>query len=100
MPNPNEITLAEAITMTHAYQNDSLFSGQTISAKITNAAYLDIINQTGCVEVRTYFAKNEAGALTLVMVGVDTNGNDMTAGKIMNRHQLCPIECAPNSPLM
>lgn len=100
MPNPNEITLAEAITMTHAYQNDSLFSGQTISAKIPNAAYLDIINQTGCVEVRTYFAKNEAGALTLVMVGVDTNGNDMTAGKIMNRHQLCPIECAPNSPLM
>lgn len=100
MPNPNEITLAEAITMTHAYQNDSLFSGQTISAKIPNAAYLDIINQPGCVEVRTYFAKNEAGALTLVMVGVDTNGNDMTAGKIMNRHQLCPIECAPNSPLM
>ena len=100
MPNPNEITLAEAITMTHAYQNDSLFSGQTISAKIPNAAYLDIINQTGCVEVRTYFAKNAAGDLTLVIVGVDSNGNDMTAGKIMNRAKLCPIECAPNSPLM
>ena len=100
MPNPNEITLAEAITMTHAYQNDSLFSGQTISAKIPNAAYLDIINQPGCVEVRTYFAKNAAGALTLVLVGVDANGNDMTAGKIMNRYQLCPFQCAPNSPLM
>lgn len=96
----NEITLAEAIGMTHAYQNDSLFSGQTVSAKIPNSAYLDIINQPGCVEVRTYFAKNAAGALTLVMVGVDANGNDMTAGKIMNRANLCPNACPPNSPLM
>lgn len=96
----NEITLSEAIGMTHAYQNDSLFSGQTVSAKIPNAAYLEIINQPGCVEVRTYFAKNAAGALTLVIVGVDANGNDMTAGKIMNRYQLCPNDCPPNSPLM
>jgi len=96
----NEITLAEAIGMTHAYQNDSLFSGQTVSAKIPNAAYLEIINQPGCVEVRTYFAKNAAGALTLVIVGVDANGNDMTAGKIMNRLIKCPNDCPPNSPLM
>jgi 3-deoxy-D-arabino-heptulosonate 7-phosphate (DAHP) synthase len=67
----NEITLAEAITMTHAYQNDPLFAGQTIAAKINNASYLEIINQPGCVEVRTYFAKDAAGALTLVAVGVD-----------------------------
>ena len=100
MPNPNEITLAEAITMREAYQTDSLFAEQAIAVTDSNDPYLEIINQPGCVEVRTYFAKNEAGALTLVMVGVDTNGNDMTAGKIMNLHQLCPIECAPNSPLM
>lgn len=100
MPNPNEITLAEANTMPHAYQNDSLFSGQTISAKIPNAAYLDIINQTGCVEVRTYFAKNAAGDLTLVIVGVDSNGNDMTAGKIMNNFECCPQSCPQNSPLI
>jgi hypothetical protein len=96
----NEITLAEAITMAHAYQNDPLFAGQTIAAKLNNASYLEIINQPGCVEVRTYFAKDAAGALTLVAVGVDGNGNDMTSGKIMNRFKHCPVTCAQNSPLM
>ena len=96
----NEITLAEAITMTHAYQNDPLFAGQTIAAKLNNASYLEIINQPGCVEVRTYFAKDAAGALTLVAVGVDGNGDDMTSGKIMNRFKRCPVTCAQNSPLM
>ncbi len=96
----NEITLAEAITMTHAYQNDPLFAGQTIAAKINNASYLEIINQPGCVEVRTYFAQGAAGALTLVAVGVDGNGNDMTSGKIMNRFSRCPTICPQNSPLM
>jgi hypothetical protein len=96
----NEITLAEAITMTHAYQNDPLFAGQTIAAKINNASYLEIINQPGCVEVRTYFAKDAAGALTLVAVGVDGNGNDMTSGKIMDKFRRCPTECPQNSPLM
>ena len=61
----NEITLAEAITMTHAYQNDPLFAGQAIAAKLNNASYLEIINQPGCVEVRTYFAKDAAGAATV-----------------------------------
>lgn len=100
MPNPNEITLAEAGVMTHAYQNDPLFTGQTIAVKIANDAYLDIINQPGCVEIRSYFAKNTAGELTLVLVGVDNNGDDMTNGKIMNRFKRCSIECAQNSPLM
>jgi hypothetical protein len=100
MSNPNAITLSEseAATMTHAYQNDSTFAGMTISAKIPNAAYQDIITQPGCVEVRTNFAKNSNGDLTLVVVGVD--GNDMTSGAIMNRFGICPSNCPQNSPLM
>jgi hypothetical protein len=100
MSNPHEITLAEAITMTQAYQNDPFFSLQTLSAKIPADAYLDIINQTGCEEVRTYFAKNDLGDLTLVVVGVDEYGNDMTNGKIMNKFTRCPDDCPQNSPLM
>ncbi len=100
MSNPHEITLAEAITMTHAYQSDTLFTGQTVAAKISADAYLEIINQHGCEAVRAYFAKNAAGELTLVIVGVDSNGNDMTSGKIMNRTENCPINCSQNSPLL
>ncbi len=100
MSNPNEISLAEASSMTHSYQNDPAFSGMTISCKISNSAYQDIMSQPGCVEVRSYFAKNSSGNLTLVIVGVDTNGNDMTNGIIMNRFTPCPTNCPPNSPLM
>lgn len=100
MSNPHEITLAEAVTMTHAYQNDSTFANQTIAVKTSNDAYLDIINQPGCVEVRSYFAKDANGVLTLVTVGVDAIGEDMTSGKIMNHYFHCPLNCPNNSPLM
>lgn len=100
MPNPHEITLAAAVAMTEAYQTDSLFADQTIAVKASNDTYLEIINQTGCVAVRSYFAKNANGDLTLVIVGVDSNGNDMTAGKIMNNFVRCPQSCPQNSPLI
>ena len=100
MSNPHEITLNEAITMTRAYRNDTLFTGQSIAAKISADAYLEIINQQGCVAVRSYFAKNAAGELTLVIVGVDSSGNDMTSGKLMNRAENCPVVCSQNSPLL
>ncbi len=100
MSNPHEITLAEAVTMTHAYQNDSTFANQTIAVKTSNDAYLDIINQPGCVEVRSYFAKDANGVLTLVIVGVDANGDDMTNGKIMDKALPCPTNCPINSPLI
>ncbi len=100
MSNPHEITLAEAVTMTHAYQNDSTFANQTIAVKTSNDVYLDIINQPGCVEVRSYFAKDANGVLTLVIVGVDANGDDMTNGKIMDYFHPCPHNCHSSSPLM
>lgn len=100
MTNPNEITLAEAIIMTHAFQNDSTFAGMNISGKMPNTAYHDIMSQPGCVEVRTYFAKNSNGDLTFVVIGVDSNGNDMITGAIMNKVFPCPSNCPHNSPLM
>jgi hypothetical protein len=100
MNNANEISLTEASAMTHAYQNDARFTGMTVSGKMPNSAYQTIMNQPGCIEIRTYFAKNANGDLTFVVVGVDSNGNDMTSGAIMNRVSPCPSNCPPNSPLM
>lgn len=100
MNNSNEITLNEAITLTHAYQNDLLFTDQTIAVKTSIETYLDIINQPGCIEVRSYFAKDLNGKLTLVVIGVDVNGNDIINGKIMDRFDHCPMQCNSNSPLM
>lgn len=54
--NNHEITLAEAITMTHAYQNSPQFAGQTRAGLITASAVQDLLNQPGCAGMRIYFA--------------------------------------------
>jgi hypothetical protein len=98
--NPHIITLSEAETMTHAYQQDAQFQGLTVACRIDNEAYQEVMSQSGCVSIRTYFALNAQGDLTIVAVGVDENGDDMTNGVLLNRAYDCPSECAPNSPLL
>jgi hypothetical protein len=100
MSNPHEITLAEAATMTHAYQNATQFQGLTIAVKFDRIAYDEILVQPGCVAVRSYFSLDSMNALTLVLVGVDVNNNDLTNGKIMDGGEKCPIICDINSPLL
>jgi len=100
MSNPHEITLAEAATMTLAYQNATQFQGLTVAVKFDRIAYDEILAQPGCVAVRSYFSLDTTNALTLVLVGVDVNNNDLTNGKIMDRAVKCPDYCVGNSPLM
>lgn len=98
--NPHIISLSEAAQMTHAFQNDSRFQGLTVACMMGNESYETVISQLGCMGLRTYFALTETGTLTIVVVGVDQNGNDMTNGVILERSYNCPINCPVNSPLM
>ncbi|MDA0984609.1 MAG: hypothetical protein O3C56_02245 [Bacteroidetes bacterium] len=100
MNNQHVITLAEAQEMTHAYQNATQFQGLTISCKIDKQSYQQLMDQEGCDGVRTYFALNDIGKLTIVVVGVDANGNDLTNGVILDKSDLCPHICPISSPLM
>jgi hypothetical protein len=97
--NPHEITLQEAITMTHAYQNTPQFAGQTKAGLITASAVQDLLNQPGCLGVRIYFALNTNNDLTTVMVGTNSTGEDMTDGILLNKNQNCPPWCSPSSEL-
>jgi hypothetical protein len=98
--NPHIISLTEAAEMTHAFQNDTRFLGMTVACMMGNDAYGLVTSQIGCTGLRTYFALTESGTLTIVVVGVDQNGNDMTNGVILERSYNCPIDCPGNSPLM
>ena len=53
----------------------------------------DIINQANCVGIRFYYAIDDLGAKQLVLVGVDQNGNDLTAGIVADRGAPCPTNC-------
>ncbi len=98
--NNHEITLQEAITMTHAYQNAPQFAGQTKAGLISASAVQDLLNQTGCVGVRIYFALNTNNSLTTVLVGTNNLNEDMTSGILLDDLVSCPPGCPTNSPLM
>ncbi len=97
--NPHVINLNDAIQLTHAFQNSPQYQGNTVACMIDSAAYQQLLAQPGCVNVRTYFGLDQ-GALTIVVVGVDLNDNDMTNGIILDIAALCPPRFHNGSPLL
>jgi hypothetical protein len=56
-----------------------------------------ILAQPGCVGIRYYYAALDDGSPTMVLVGVDGNGNDMEQGVIGETVYPCPPLCSsPN----
>lgn len=101
MSNIHEITLAQAVAMTHAYSSSTQFQGLTRSVYFDQSVFVDLLSQPDCVGIRSYFSLDEQGNLTLVLVGSDINGDDITSGFIMDKAQRCPPNnCSLNSPLM
>jgi hypothetical protein len=58
-----------------------------------------ILAQPGCVGIRYYYAQKDDGSPTIVLVGVDGGGNDLTSGPLGETILPCPPFCAPPNPL-
>lgn len=58
-----------------------------------------ILNQTGCMGIRMYYALDENGAKQIILVGADANENDMYQGVIAERSLPCPAYCSAANPL-
>lgn len=93
------ITLAEATDFTHAFQEEnpnaikSFFVG-------TNKLNL-ILEQEDCVGIRIYNGYDAAqNKNNLVLVGVDSTGEDIANGVIIERALYCPPFCPKSSPLI
>lgn len=97
--NSHIINLNDAIQLTHAFQNAPQYQGNTVACMIDATAYQQLLAQPGCVNVRTYFALDQ-GVLTIVVVGVDSEGNDMSNGILLDITYGCPSDCPVDSPLM
>ena len=83
------ISLQEASEMTARYRA-TIQPGETIAVAVSNDILTRISNQGSCTGVRMYFAIDENGAKTLVMVGVDEQGNDITEGLVANKLRKSP----------
>jgi hypothetical protein len=94
------INLAEAVSLTHAFQNSTIGTGQTISAIFEKEIIEQILNQVDCCGINIYNALNEEGKITFVLVGYDKDKKDMVDGIIVDNADNCPKLCYDtNSPL-
>ena len=103
MLNKNEagavITLEEAISFTHSYQEE--YPNST-KAYLVDVDKLSLITaQNNCVSVRIYNGYDtETNTTNLVLVGVNNQGDDMTEGIIVERTLPCPPYCPNSSSLI
>ncbi len=58
-----------------------------------------LLDQPGCVGMRYYRATTAAGEDSLVLVGVDADGNDMVDGVLLDFVQPCPPWCSDGNAL-
>ena len=95
----HSISLKEAKELIKA-RNAGL-KGTTAKGGTFNRKIFDkILAQKGCVAIRYYYAQNKDGSPTLVLVGVDANGKDMTKAAIAERSGGCPPYCDETSSLL
>jgi hypothetical protein len=90
------IPLQEAAGLTAAYRQNHPGQIQGFLFGKTNVE--EILNQRGCVSVRSYLGQNPDGSLELIVVGVDANGNDML-DKVLDRSHKCPPLCGDQNVL-
>jgi hypothetical protein len=91
------VSLQDAATWTGNYRtaNPGAIKAHTTGKNKLNS----ILNQEGCVGIRTYYALDEDGNKCLVMVGVGSNENDLISGVILERLPPCPPYCGDESAL-
>ena len=90
-----EIPLQTAAAMTATYRHDNPnetkahFFGKEILEKI--------LNQEGCVGIRMYYGIDQNGSKQLVIVGADSDENDLT-DLVADLSFPCPLTCStPNA---
>ena len=59
-----------------------------------------ILKQPKCAGIRYYYAKLDNGAPTVVLIGVDSLGTEISAGVIGEEIRPCPPYCFTNSELL
>jgi hypothetical protein len=91
------ITLAQGVAWCKKYREEN--PDETKAYCYSKTKLNDLINQTNCSGVRVYNAINDDGKKCQVLVGIDSSGNDLTTGLILDRGDPCPTLCATNSPL-
>lgn len=94
--DPHRISLQDAQIIVRRARGapPRLVKGWSVDARIIR----EILAQPDATSLRAYLGAKEDGEATLVFVGVDSNGKDMTGGTIAEWVWPCPPVCDESSP--
>jgi hypothetical protein len=96
-PRDHKISKADAAKKTKKYKEKKAKKDRFPIVAFHGEAYKRILDQPGCVGIRTYPGEDEDGTLTVILVGVDEQGNDLVDGTLMQHPFECPDACSdPN----
>lgn len=92
------VTLAQAAKYIQNFKNHP--TAPTIKGgHFARNIFEKILAQPGCVGIRYYYAALDDGSPTMVLVGVNGDGNDMEQGIIAETIFPCPPVCGSPSQL-
>lgn len=94
----HSITLEEASYLTANYQEQASLD-QVTAEYFGKEALIAILQQKGAVGLRIYYGMDDYGTSKLVLVGVNSNGDDMTDGLLAERGNICPPLCSKQNEL-
>lgn len=98
----HSITLSNASALTKNFRDSLSDPSAIIGEYFGGDAIRSILNQTGCVGIRIYYGLDSSNVPSLVISGVDANGNDiLTPGNVMlaDTGRRCPPNCSTSNPL-
>lgn len=93
----HHITLSDASELTAAWHAKN--PGETYATIFPAEVYHALLNQESVTHIRSYSAINLEGNNTLVLLGVDSDGNDIVDGLLFELGPQCPPYCGLASSL-
>lgn len=95
----HSISLTEAAELTSNYRATLSSSTEVIGEYFGKESLISLLNQTNCVGVRVYYGLDTNGVKKLVLVGVNSEGDDLYENQLMEKGLNCPPVCSASNPL-
>ncbi|MCF6358560.1 MAG: hypothetical protein L3J54_12215 [Draconibacterium sp.] len=92
-----KVSLADASVWTSNYRR-TISQGEIIAHFFGKEKLNDILSQSGCMGIRMYHGLDN-GKKNLVLVGTDSDENDLVNGVILENAITCPTNCSSKNSL-
>ncbi|HEV8195457.1 MAG TPA: hypothetical protein VGP87_02355, partial [Gemmatimonadales bacterium] len=80
-PKSHRISLEEAVAQAKRYRENMTKGGLYLRKDVD-----DLLAQPGCAALRFYYGRTPEGRDTVILVGSDEKGSDMTNGVLLEFH--------------